>query len=169
MFFFYVIVGMATLLLLGIFNARPKPREIDSANAGIKGWLAIYLGFVWVYAAYYASRTVVLFIKGHDAAGTGFDMLAFVMLLFIASATLGRRRPFGLVVARTFHSLAILVVIIVLMTDRAEWVRWSYYVSVMVINAVWLAYLLRSRRVNATFHDEAVTHAAGVSGGAAQL
>ncbi len=75
------------------------------------------------------------------------------MLLYTGS-TLPLRRPFTVVVAQTFHALAILVSGIVLLTDRAEWVRWGYYVSIMIINALWLAYLLRSRRVRATFRDE---------------
>jgi len=171
MFSFYVIVGICTLALLGIFsamNSRQKEAAFDSAYIGMKGWLAIYVGFVWLYATYYASRTIVLFIMGHEAAGTGFDALALVMLLYVAIAILGKRRSFALVVARTFHSLAILVAIIVLGTDQAEWARWGYYVSVMVINALWLAYLLRSRRVKATFRNESSPHENLVTGVAEQ-
>ncbi len=140
-----IILGIPLAIIFAV--TRFSHRAGDDELAGIRGWLLLVAIGVCILPFFFAAETIKAVGKGDLVSPVIGGFLA-IWAVFNAVLFFQRKRHFP----KAWIGLNVLLVVLIVIGALAEsGSKQVEVISPILWTAVWMAYMLRSRRVKATF------------------
>ncbi len=150
-------------MTLGLGEARTEGARRVEGGRGVRGWLAVLCGLLIVWEplnlAGVAARLVPsLTHREPIVAGLLALRVAATGLGMVAGAALWSRRPHAVAITKLSLVLSTVVAIAILTTpffptNRLPGTTLPLVLLILLYNAGWFAYLVRSRKVKTTYSE----------------